>query len=54
MLMSSITLTNDSDTIVVDMRNHYEFEVGHFENAIEIPSDTFSGAIADGGRNAGR
>ena len=35
------TLTNDSDTIVVDMRNHYEFEVGHFENAIEIPSDTF-------------
>lgn len=29
------------DTIVVDMRNHYEYEVGHFENAIEIPSDTF-------------
>jgi UPF0176 protein len=34
-------LTNDPDTIVVDMRNHYEFEVGHFEKAIEIPSDTF-------------
>jgi len=34
-------LTNDPDTIVIDMRNHYEFEVGHFENAIEIPSDTF-------------
>jgi len=34
-------LTNDPDTIVVDMRNHYEYEVGHFENAIEIPSDTF-------------
>lgn len=34
-------LTNDADTIVVDMRNHYEYEVGHFENAIEIPSDTF-------------
>jgi len=29
------------DTIVVDMRNHYEYEVGHFENAIEVPSDTF-------------
>lgn len=29
------------DTIVVDMRNHYEYEVGHFDNAIEIPSDTF-------------
>ncbi|MBK8711802.1 MAG: rhodanese-related sulfurtransferase [Niastella sp.] len=35
------TLTSDKDTIVVDMRNHYEYEVGHFENAIEIPSDTF-------------
>ncbi len=34
-------LTNDVNTIVVDMRNHYEYEVGHFENAIEIPSDTF-------------
>lgn len=34
-------LTQDPDTIVVDMRNHYEFEVGHFEKAIEIPSDTF-------------
>lgn len=29
------------DTIIVDMRNHYEYEVGHFKNAIEIPSDTF-------------
>jgi UPF0176 protein len=35
------TLTGDPDTIVVDIRNHYEYEVGHFENAIEIPSDTF-------------
>lgn len=34
-------LTNDPDTVVIDMRNHYEFEVGHFEKAIEIPSDTF-------------
>ena len=34
-------LTNDPDTIVVDMRNHYEYEVGHFEHAIEIASDTF-------------
>jgi len=34
-------LTNSADTVVVDMRNHYEFEVGHFENAIEVPSDTF-------------
>ncbi|MDP4129976.1 MAG: rhodanese-related sulfurtransferase [Bacteroidota bacterium] len=34
-------LTRDPETIVVDMRNHYEYEVGHFEDALEIPSDTF-------------
>ncbi len=34
-------LAENPDTIVVDMRNHYEYEVGHFENAIEVPSDTF-------------
>lgn len=34
-------LLHDKNTVVVDMRNHYEYEVGHFQNAIEIPSDTF-------------
>src|SRR5918998_1148068 len=34
-------LIEDPETAVVDMRNYYEYEVGHFENAIEIPSDTF-------------
>lgn len=34
-------LTNLPETVVIDMRNHYEFEVGHFENALEVPSDTF-------------
>jgi len=34
-------LTDDPETIVVDMRNHYEYEVGHFVNALEVPSDTF-------------
>lgn len=34
-------LLQDPDTVIIDMRNHYEYEVGHFENAIEIPSDTF-------------
>ena len=29
------------DTLVVDMRNHYESEVGHFEGAILPDSDTF-------------
>jgi UPF0176 protein len=28
-------LLQDDDTVVIDMRNHYEYEVGHFENAIE-------------------
>jgi UPF0176 protein len=31
----------DESTVVIDMRNHYEYEVGHFVKAIEIPSDTF-------------
>jgi len=34
-------LAERPDTIIVDMRNHYEYEVGHFKNAIEVPSDTF-------------
>ena len=34
-------LLKDDATVVIDMRNHYEFEVGHFDTAIEIPSDTF-------------
>jgi UPF0176 protein len=35
------SLMEDPGTVVIDMRNHYEYEVGHFENALEIPSDTF-------------
>ncbi|HXH70488.1 MAG TPA: rhodanese-related sulfurtransferase [Pyrinomonadaceae bacterium] len=34
-------LTENPETVVVDMRNYYEFEVGHFENALEVSSDTF-------------
>ena len=34
-------LTENPETIVVDMRNYYEYEVGHFENALEVSSDTF-------------
>jgi UPF0176 protein len=34
-------MLKDENTIVVDMRNHYEFEVGHFVKALEVPSDTF-------------
>ena len=32
---------NDPDTLVVDMRNHYESEVGHFKGAILPDADTF-------------
>lgn len=34
-------LTEDPNTIIVDMRNHYESEVGHFENAIRPQVTTF-------------
>ena len=34
-------MLDDPDAVFIDMRNHYEYEVGHFENALEIPADTF-------------
>lgn len=34
-------LADDPDTVVVDMRNHYESEVGHFRNAVLPDVDTF-------------
>ena len=34
-------LLEDPDTIVVDMRNHYESEIGHFTQAIKPDVDTF-------------
>ena len=34
-------LAENSDTVIVDMRNHYESEVGHFKNAICPDVDTF-------------
>lgn len=38
-------LANDPNTIIVDMRNHYESEVGHFEKAICPDVDTFREAL---------
>ncbi len=38
-------LTDREDTLVVDMRNHYESEVGHFENAICPDVETFREAL---------
>ena len=34
-------LADDANTIIVDMRNHYESEVGHFKNAVCPDVDTF-------------
>jgi UPF0176 protein len=38
-------LTESPDTILVDMRNHYESEIGHFENAVLPDVDTFREAL---------
>jgi UPF0176 protein len=38
-------LANNPETIIVDMRNHYESEVGHFKNAILPDVDTFRDAL---------
>jgi len=38
-------LTNDPETVIVDMRNHYESEVGHFENAVIPDVDTFKSSL---------
>jgi UPF0176 protein len=35
------TLADDPNTVIVDMRNHYESEVGRFKNAICPDVDTF-------------
>ncbi len=34
-------LIEDPNTILVDMRNHYESEIGHFKNAVTPDVDTF-------------
>ncbi|WP_373072989.1 rhodanese-related sulfurtransferase [Zeaxanthinibacter enoshimensis] len=38
-------LIDDPDTILVDMRNHYESEIGHFQNAITPDVDTFRDSL---------
>ena len=39
------SLTEDPNTVIVDMRNHYESEVGHFKNAICPDVDTFRDSL---------
>ena len=38
-------LIDDPDTMLVDMRNHYESEIGHFKNAITPDVDTFRDSL---------
>ena len=38
-------LMKEKDTIVLDMRNHYESEIGHFKNAICPDVDTFKDSL---------
>ncbi len=38
-------LSGQDDTIVIDMRNHYESEIGHFEGAITPDVDTFRDSL---------
>jgi len=40
-------LVGKEDTLVVDMRNHYECEVGHFETAYLPKADTFREALTE-------
>jgi UPF0176 protein len=38
-------LLEDPDTVLVDMRNHYESEIGHFRGAITPDVDTFRDSL---------
>ena len=38
-------LIDDPDTVLVDMRNHYESEIGHFKNAVTPDVDTFRDSL---------
>jgi len=38
-------LIEDDNTVLVDMRNHYESEIGHFKNAVTPDVDTFRDSL---------
>jgi UPF0176 protein len=40
-------LSGSENTLVVDMRNDYEFEIGHFQGALNLKSDTFREAMQE-------
>jgi len=38
-------LSQEENTVIIDMRNHYESEIGHFENAICPDVETFKDSL---------
>ena len=38
-------IIEEEDTVLVDMRNHYESEIGHFKNAVTPDVDTFRDSL---------
>ncbi len=34
-------LDKNEDVILIDMRNGYEYDIGHFKNAVKVPTETF-------------
>jgi len=40
------SLIEDPNTVLVDMRNHYESEIGHFKNAVTPDVDTFRDSLS--------
>ena len=38
-------LADNPDTVILDMRNHYESEVGHFQNAVTPDVETFRASL---------
>ena len=45
-------MLDDPDAVFIDMRNHYEYEVGHFEQALEIPDIRIYGDFSQKDRAA--
>ena len=39
-------MIDDPNTVLVDMRNHYESEIGHFKNAVTPDVDTFRDSLS--------
>jgi UPF0176 protein len=39
-------LADSGNTMIIDMRNHYESEIGHFRNSLCLDADTFREALS--------